>query len=224
MRKVVISVVFVLCYIAVYSQYDIGGNGSTYSKARDVRYKAKINNFTQNSSPKIRMNFFLNEEWNGGVLFNADSTIVKGCSYRYNIYSDQIELRTVVNPTDINLVSIGSKKFIYLEYYDQENVLNEGYFEKISDGDCLLLVRREVDYKKGTCDIQGYGANEGSSIKEELYIKKNDKPAIKIVKTKDFFENIMFDKKEVLTYLDKKLILFMTRNKIKDIVKYYNEN
>ena len=224
MKKILIGLVFVLFNIAAFCQYNVSGMGTLYETARETQRKSKINNFSSVQTDNNRFKIFLNKEWSGGVLFSNDSTTVKGYTYRYNIYADQIESRSIVNPSSINLVSIGSKKFMHSEYYDEDSVLNTGYFEQVIAGECQLLLRREVDYKRGTNDIRGYGGNEGTSITEELYIKKFNSPAVKIMKSKDFFKDLMSDKVNVKTFIDKKLILFMSRNRIEEIVRYYNCN
>ena len=103
------------------------------------------------------MNFFLNEDWKAGVMFSKDSSVINNHLYRYNIYTDQIELRSVVNPKTIDIISIGSQKFIYSEFYLEDSMRNEGYFELLANGECKLLLRRNIKFTEGRDDIEAYG-------------------------------------------------------------------
>lgn len=46
-------------------------------------------------------------------MYKSDSVMQNNYLYRYNIYTDQIELRSIVDPNSISVISIGSNKFIY---------------------------------------------------------------------------------------------------------------
>ncbi|HRW62164.1 MAG TPA: hypothetical protein P5132_01680, partial [Bacteroidales bacterium] len=141
----------------------------------------------------------------------------------YNIYADQIEMRSLVDPSSIDIVTIGAQKFIHSSYVDINNVVMNGYFEMVVGGDVKLLLRREIDFKQATYDIEGYGASSSTSVKEEFYIKKDGNPAVKLEKSKEFFKELMNDKNEVVDYIDKQIILFFTEKKVREIIEYYNQ-
>lgn len=223
MKKISLIVFFSFIGLISFAQYNVSGSSNVVERSRDIQREVNLNNFSTTSSSKNRFNIFLNKDWQGGVMFVNDSISMSGYTYRYNIYSDQIELRSLVDPSSVSIVSIGSQKFVHSKFYDSNEDLNDGYFEQIVGGECKLLLRREVDYKTGTRDIEGYGSNSTTSIKQELYIKKKNEPAIKIDKSKDFFKQVMFDKEEVVDYIDNQLILFLTEKKIIEFIEYYNE-
>lgn len=223
MKKVSLSLIFSFFGLIGFAQYNINGSSNVIERSRDIQRQVKVNNFSSSNVSKSRFNIFLNDDWKGGVMFVNDSISMSGYTYRYNIYTDQIELRSVVDPSSVEVVSIGSQKFLYSKFYDNDKKINEGYFEQVVGGECKLLLRREVDYKTGTRDIEGYGSNSTTSIKQELYIKKENDPAIKIEKSKDFFKQIMSDKEEVVDYIDNQFIIFLTEKKIAEFVEYYNE-
>ncbi|MEE4197077.1 MAG: hypothetical protein V2I54_05495 [Bacteroidales bacterium] len=223
MKKVSLGLFFCFVSLVGLAQYNISGSSNIIERSRDIQRQVKVNNFSSGSASKSRFNIFLNEDWQGGVMFISDSIAMSGYTYRYNIYSDQIELRSIVDPSSVEVVSIGSQKFIYSKFYDNTNALSDGYFEQIVGGECKLLLRREVDYSTGTRDIEGYGTNSSTSVKQELYIKKENEPAIKIDKSKDFFKQVMSDKEEVVDYIDDQIIIFLTEKKIVEFVEYYNK-
>jgi len=223
MKKISLSLIFSFLSLIGFAQYHISGSSNIIERSSDIQRQVKIDNFSSSGVSKSKFNIFLDDDWKGGVMFVNDSVSMSGYTYRYNIYTDQIELRSVVDPSSVKVVSIGSQKFLYSEFYDSDKKINEGYFEQVVGGECKLLLRREVDYKTGTRDIEGYGANSSTSIKQELYIKKENEPAIKIDKSKDFFKQIMSDKEEAVDYIDNQLIIFLTDKKIAEFVEYYNK-
>ncbi len=223
MKKIILTIALVFSINMLFSQYSITGQGSSVDVARDVQNKTKLNNYTQGRTGTNKLNYFLEDEWKGGVMFTKDSASVNGYTYRYNIYSDQIELRSLVDPETINVLSIGRRKFIHSLYYDNSGVVNEGYFELVTDGDCKLLLRRSVKFTQTSRDIEGYGANESTSINEILFLKKGNEPAKELEKSKDFLEEYFSDKAEAVDYLNDKVIIFMTEKKVIELINYYNE-
>ena len=221
MKKIILTLVVSLYCFLLFSQ---GGLGSRdiYQQTSDIMREVKMNQITQNGMRNSKLNFFLNEDWKAGVMFSKDSTIINNHLYRYNIYTDQIELRSIVNPKTIDIISIGSQKFVYSEFYTEDSMSNEGYFELIENGECKLLLRRNIKFTEGRDDIEAYGASTGITIKERLYIKKGNAPAVIIEKSKEALKEMLFDKEQAIKYIDDQLILFMTEKRIKDIVNYYN--
>lgn len=222
MKKLLL--IFTTLFISTisFSQYNIAGSGNMTERARDIQRKSKLNNFSQNKIQNTKFNIFLNEDWKGGVMFSDDSTSVNGFTYRYNIYTDQIELRSTVNPSEVKMITIGTKKFVYSTFYDEDSIKNEGYFELIANGSCKLLLRRHIEFQHATGNIEAYGSNASTAIEERLFIKKDNEPAVELEKTKDFLKSYLSDKEEAVEYMDNKLILFLTLKRIKDIVEYYN--
>lgn len=223
MKKITLLLSLLLCTLHLFSQYQVGGTGGVTDRAREIQTKSKVNNFSQNKMNKTKLNFFLDDEWQGGVMFENDSVSVNGFSYRYNIYTDQIELRSLVNPSVIKMISIGTKKFIYSGFIDIDDSQDEGYFELVADGECMLLLRREIEFKQASGDIEAYGSNASTSIEERLFIKKGNEPAVELVKSKDFLKNYLSDKEKAVDYLNKKVILFFTDKKVIEIIEYYNK-
>lgn len=221
MKKIVFTLVISLYCLLLFSQ---GGLGSRdiYQQTSDIMREVKMNQITQNGMRNSKLNFFLNEDWKAGVMFSKDSSVINNHLYRYNIYTDQIELRSIVNPKTIDIISIGSQKFVYSEFYTEDSMRNEGYFELLENGECKLLLRRNIKFTEGRDDIEAYGASTGTSIKERLYIKKGGDPAVMIEKSKEALKEMLFDKEQAIKYIDGQLILFMTEKRIKDIVNYYN--
>lgn len=192
------------------------------SSEAEVMRQVKRNQNTQNQMKKSKLNFFLDREWKGGVIFSKDSSSINNYLFRYNIYTDQIEYRSIINPSDIDVISIGSQKFIFSDFFDEENASKRGYFELLENGNCKLLLRRNIKYSEGRDDVEAYGSSSGTSIRESLYIKKGNNPAVLIDRTKESLKELLSDKEEAVEYIDGKLVIFVTKKTIKDVVSYYN--
>ncbi|PLX22945.1 MAG: hypothetical protein C0597_01600 [Marinilabiliales bacterium] len=222
MKKLIITAIFLFSINALYSQYQVGGTGESIDRAREVNRMTKLNNFSLDRMQKSKLSFFLEDEWQGGVMFASDSSTINGFSYRYNIYTDQVELRSLVDPGSIKMLTIGTKKFVYSTFLNNENIEDAGYFELISNGECKLLLRRQIEFTRASGDIEAYGANESTKIDEKLFIKKGEDVAVELVKSKEFLRDFISDKEQAVEYLDEKLVIFLTEKKIKEIIDYYN--
>jgi len=188
----------------------------------EVMREVKRNQKTQNEMKKSKLNFFLDRDWKGGVIFSKDSSLTNNYLFRYNIYTDQIEYRSIINPSTIDVISIGSQKFVHTKFINEDSMLLSGYFELLENGNCKLLLRRNIKYSEGRDDIDAYGASSSTNIKESFYIKKGNEPAVLIDRSKEALREVLSDKEEVVNYIDKKLILYLTKKTAKDVVSYYN--
>lgn len=216
--KKLFSLVLILTYSGV-----IYAQGNFEDRSKLIQEYSKTNNYSTTKSSNSKFNVFLNENWQGGIMITKDSLTLNGYTFRYNVYSDQIELRSIVSPKDINVVSIGTQKFVYSSFINDKGEEDEGYFELVVEGDCRLLLRREIEFSVGTKEVEGYGTSSARKINEDLYIKFNNGEAKKIMKSKDFFLEVMAGKDKAVEYVDKQFILFMTEKKIKRLVEYYNK-
>ena len=92
MKRTIFTVSLVLCFNLLFSQYNLSGIGTSTDIARGINNKTKVNNYSQSRVGKSKLNYFLDDNWQGGVMFTEDSSSVNGYTYRYNIYTDQMEL------------------------------------------------------------------------------------------------------------------------------------
>ena len=214
MKRILICLLIVCQYFIAFGQIDY--------KLTDTKRNINFANSLKNEEKRSKLNFYLNEDWMGGVIFRHDSTTINGCTFMYNIYTDQVELRTLVNPSTVEYLSIGSKKFVYTEYLDADSILFEGYFELVINGDCRLLLRREMKATQGEDDVRIYGSSSSTKISEMLYIEKKGEPAIEVVKTKSFFMELFSDKEPMRKYFKDKFSLYKSGKKIREVVEHYN--
>ncbi len=184
------------------------------------------NEYTRNlrlqEMKKTTMNYFLNDKWQGGVVYLNNDNVLKGSLFRYNIYTDQIELRSFLNPEDVDVVSIGSQKFIYSRFIDEEGRRDAGYFELLEDGETKLLLRRYIKFEVGMNDIKAYGASSSTGISENYYIKKEGEPAQLVEKDKESLIKVLSDKAGMEDFINKSFVIFVTEKKLRKFINHYN--
>jgi hypothetical protein len=106
---------------------------------------------------------FLYEDFEAGSLVTRDSIKHEKLKLRYNIYEDEVEFMSADNkimivssPKELLFVNIGDRVFKYFTYFDGKRP-RQGYFEVLAEGDCQVLLKREVVLHKGE-DAKGYTA------------------------------------------------------------------
>jgi hypothetical protein len=222
MMRFFITIVCVLSFNGLFAQGNNLGNNNydLLDGLSDMNRKVKTDN--QSQARQSKLNFYLDDEWKAGVFYTKKSDAVNGYLFRYNIYTDQIELRSVVNHNDIDIVTIGSKRFIYSEYFNEDSTIDEGYFEMIVNGDCKLLIRRSIAFKGSDVHDNAYGSQASTKVVEKYYIKKQNEKAVLIDKSKDGVLSMLSDKDKFVEYYDDKLILFINEKKLIELVNFYN--
>lgn len=146
-----ISLIFVIGTIK--AQYGNANNMGGAHVLSDIVRERHLEETMLKDMKNSKLNYFLDKNWKAGVMFTNDGSSISGLLYRYNVYTDQIEFRSFVDPKSIDILSIGSKKFIYTDYEtDIEDYVESGYFELIAKGECKLLIRRQMHFKEGTND------------------------------------------------------------------------
>jgi len=217
MKQIAFIIINILCVNFLFGQSE--------SKITD-NYGNDIESIIQKQSKTSQVNIFLTEEWQGGLMKLNNNQVLTGYLYRYNIFTDQIELKSVVNPSSIEIISIGPKRFIYSKYFADEDYCTSGYFEVIENGNCKLLIRRAVKQNEEEDRASRYfgsSTKSSSTVIEEYYIKKNDEPAVFVEKNKESILKYLSDKKDFEKYLQNKIILFFNENRLIEIINQYNK-
>lgn len=185
-----------------------------------------IEPFTQKQIKLSNVNHYLDKEWQGGLIQLEDDRKVNGYLYRYNIFTDQIELKSIVDPTPVKIISIGKQRFVYSDFLIDGTSINSGYFEVIVNGDCKLLKRRYIrnndqDYRVSKI-LGTSSAAPATTVIKEYYIKKGDEPAVLVDKTKSSILSSLSDKEKFNDYMEKKFLVIINENKLIELVRRYN--
>lgn len=210
-------------FLLIFSNLTFSQNGprkGTESEITHDTLKKSVQTILE-SLKKSDSDFYLSD-WQGGSIFLDNNTTLPGYMFRYNVFSDQIELRSIVNPEKIEYISIGGKIFMYSAYIDKQGATTAGYFEILAKGDCYLLLKRNLRVTQGDHDVKLYGSPSSTTVIESYFIKKKDQPAIEVDKSKSSLMDHLSDKPEFHEYLDHKILLLITESKLIELVNYYN--
>lgn len=168
---------------------------------------------------------FLNPNWQRGVIILHDSSAITGQAYRYNVYTDQIEVVSALSPDAVKVVHVDSKKFIHTDFLTDNNDIRQSFFELIEDGDMKLLIRRQMTLQ-GSAPQADHYASRGTDnkVQEIYYIKEKGEPAVRInLRRRDIID--FFSENAIIQeYFDNNTFLIMNESRLSDIVRYYNEN
>lgn len=201
-----------------------------------------IGDFTMNVSSRedktdIKGSPFYNKDFMFGELELVDGSTVKGL-FRYNIYDQELEIIVkrdtliITDPTKIKNFDFSGKKFIYsliLEDGKKTDFISGAYFETVNNGECKLLIKRRINLRENTfTDYYGGGGGDGSQryIPELTYFikKSDDKPAVKLKKSKKFILNYFDDyKDEINDYISSQNLSVRDEQDIIKIIEYYNQ-
>jgi hypothetical protein len=100
--------------------------------------------------------------------------------------------------------------------------LKNGYFEVLTQGECHLLLRREITYHL-VDDLDDGVINDSYILEQTYYLEKPDKPASRIKMNKKSVISAFCDKQnQVEKYIKKNKIRFKTQEDMVRVVDYYN--
>lgn len=193
----------------------------------DLAPKIKtIEPFTQKQIKLSKVNHYLEKEWQGGLIQLEDDRKVNGYLLRYNIFTDQIELKSIIDPTPVKIIAIGKQKFVYSDFLIDEGSIGSGYFEVIVNGDCKLLKRRYIrnndqDYRVSKI-LGTSSAAPATTVIKEYFIKKGVEPAVLLDKTKSSILSNLSDKEIFNDYMQKKFIVIVSESKLIEFITKYN--
>ncbi len=189
------------------------------------------NQYEQDSVSGFRSGKFLNKKWIKGHAFLKNDKEFSGGFYNLDLQYDKViytpdidsTARTINMPDSLERIVIGDKIIEYLKFKDGI-VSGKGFFQVLVSGECKLLVKREVTfiqakpaepYKKAT--------KPHFEKKYNFYIKKGDKAAFRVLKTKKSILNALSDKsKEIEAFMKKNKTKGRSYESLIKIVTYYN--
>lgn len=205
MKIIILLVALLINYTKDYAQ-----NGSN----------KEINVFDEYKFSVVEL--FSNPKWQGGNIYLNDGTIINGYVFKYNIITDEIEVKANINPANVEYISIGGKLFSYSKYINEYGSESGGYFEVLVRGDCQLLMKRTIEEVSETTTDMALGKEkEKNNVKETYYIKKYKQPAVIIKNKKNLIDNLS-DKKGFIEYMDDKVLFIITKRGAMKIIEYYN--
>lgn len=219
MKKIILSLFLIISYIGSYSQSS--SSNALYNKNSTDNGKKEIEVFkTYNNS---LINIFLSEKWRGGNILLDDNTTLLGYVFKYNILTDEIEVKATINPTNVQFVSIGGRIFLYSDCINEQGKSDKGYFEVLVKGHCKLLLKRTIISEPiNNIDMMEGKQKNAPKVEETYYVKKGNQPAFTVKKKKDLLENLS-DKEGFAKYIDDKFIPILNKKNLIKLIDYYNQ-
>lgn len=162
---------------------------------------------------------YLEENFINGIVYTTAKQKIVDIPIRYNIYNENLEFKTpeskilaVSNPETLELIDFGTYKMRYISYVNKKQIKSS--FCKIQEeGKATLYAKPEVFFQEA---VKGDGIRPSRAAifipkPDSYYISIANKPAVKIERKKDLI-NVFSDHQ-------KKILLFLKENKVKNITK-----
>lgn len=173
---------------------------------------------------------YLNDEFIEGVLSTTSKTRYEGIPFRYNIYNDQVEIRSdegqvmgLSVPDIVEKVEFGDYHLEYVPFMSGNRV-RRGYFLVEEKGQATLYTRMQVHFED---------AKPAAAYQDALppkFVRKSDESYIRIgmeaarpVTKKNELESVFPDhQKEVADYIRKNRVRPNRPETLKALVRFYN--
>jgi hypothetical protein len=169
------------------------------------------------------------------MLFEGDR-LIEGYSIRYNIDSDELEIKT--KSTVKVLEGRKVKSFIWIDsisktpsyfinaqgYKDEQGSTFSGFFQVLSDGVIPLLKRLEIIYKKADYKVQfDVGRTDARILKKETYFYVMEKTLYEVPRSKKKLTSIFKDaSNEIEKFIKINSIDVTEENHLVAIFNHYN--
>jgi hypothetical protein len=170
---------------------------------------------------------YLEPGWSPGYVMLKDKTRIDEIKLRYDLYHQQMQFvrkgdtLAFKNPGELDYLYMGNRKFVYCDY-NQDGVINQGFFEVLHEGKCPLYLHRSIRYH--------LDPEDRPSLSQDVYIRQSD---YYILKDNQMAEMIKLTRKGILnTFQDKEAEVagFMNDNnlsgktcdELKLVIAFYN--
>ncbi|NOX85177.1 MAG: hypothetical protein GXO86_04295 [Chlorobi bacterium] len=164
---------------------------------------------------------YLDSKWEMGNLQTNNHKLITNVAFMYNVTYDRFEIRADVNPAVMGRIIYDGKVFIFSEFI-QNDLVKSGYFELLSEGRNILLKKYYVQTTaaKGGA-LVGHAAYQ--NIMQDLYIKKENRPAVLIKKKKSDIVEALGDHRETVeAYIAKNHLKMIKTKDIIQVLNYYS--
>ena len=168
---------------------------------------------------------YLTRKWQKGNARLKDGFEMDDCLFRFNIYAQQMQFirdgdtAAFGDPKEIDFVRFGDSKFVYQEYLNN-NVIEDGYFEVLCEGNCNLLLKRKIlHYVKDEEDP----SKDEYYLVQEYYLQEGDDAAHFIpLKKKEVIKRFGDHSNDVRIYIKKNDLKVNCCKDLIEVVEFYN--
>jgi len=173
---------------------------------------------------------YLNESFIEGELFTTSKTHYENIPLRYNIFSDQIEIRSdggqvmgLTVPEVVEKLEFGEYMMEYVPFMNG-NKVSRGFFMVMEKGNATLYSRLQVDFEaaKPAGAYQDPQPPKFVRKSDEYYIRVGKEAAKPVFRKRDIEAVFPDHIKEVADFIKKNRVRPNKPERLSALVKYYN--
>ena len=172
---------------------------------------------------------FLSEDWKPGVVNLINGNSIKGLTYRYNVYRNEMSFLyqekeyAIGAPDSIKEMNLSGQRFIFGQVM-QNNIIERSFFEVATEGKATLLVKYYIEVIPANFNVALNSGNPNDQIVvKERYCLKLGGNIVPIDKKGKLILTALSDKKtELAEFIDKEDISLKRRDGLLKVISYYN--
>jgi len=175
---------------------------------------------------------YLDENFTDGVVVLTTGAKYADIPLRYNVYNDLIEFKNrkgevfnINNPSSINELTIGSSKFVYVNFI-HSNKEKQLFAEVIAEGKASLLKHHRLSLQPAKQAETHRAAQPPKFVKvPSEYLIKKEGGNVQLIKTKKELLTMLTDKSKAINdMMAREKLSVKVESDLKRIVDFYNQN
>ena len=180
---------------------------------------------------------YLDMHWkDASILLYESEKLIEGFPIRYDIMTDDVEVKTKKGIKVLQGVKI--KSFVWVDsvtkapdyfvnakdFKDESNVPYSGFFQVLADGSLPLFKKTEIEIKKADYNIQfNVGSQDDKILKKSEFYTLKDKQLVELPSSKKKIIVLFGDKSEAMEVFIKENDLSIAKgDQLKIIFAHYN--
>jgi hypothetical protein len=229
-----IAVFFLFSSILSFGQQDVGGWWRYEIKTMvDLMNSVELHygeGRSVSGGKEIEGSPYLNDEFTEGVVVTTSKIRYEGVPLRYNIYNDQIEIRSgdgqtvgLAVPEVVEKLEFGEYQLEYVPYMIARKV-SRSFFVVEEEGYATLYSKPRIQFVEAKPAGAYQDPQPPRFVKrsDEYYIRLGREPAIPVFSKKDIETFFPDHKKEVESFIKKNNVRPNKPETLKELVQYYN--
>ena len=170
------------------------------------------------------------DEFKKGTIYTYQKIQYNDIPLRYNIYKDEMEFQkpddqilAIATPEIVEKAVVGEDTFSNIPY-EFGNTVKHAYFILLIEGKLSLYMRPEIIYQKPKKAAGYIDPEPAKFIKrpDVFYLRINQQAAVKIESKKDLQNFFTDHQKQIQDFIKKNKIKVGKKDKIIELVQYYN--
>ena len=180
---------------------------------------------------------YLDMHWkDASILLYESEKLIEGFPIRYDIMTDDVEVKTKKGIKVLQGVKI--KSFVWVDsvtkapdyfvnakdFKNESNVPYSGFFQVLADGSLPLFKKTEIEIKKADYNIQfNVGSQDDKILKKSEFYTLKDKQLVELPSSKKKIIVLFGDKSEAMEVFIKENDLSIAKgDQLKIIFEHYN--